>query len=90
MNLESLPKILGILGSVLMPVFNIPLIYRIVMRKSSDDISLGWVLGVEACVILMLPSALQSAEPVLKIFGITNAISFSIVTIVVLSYHRKP
>ena len=89
MSFESVVKVLGILGAGLMPVCNIPLVARIVKRKSSEDISLGWVFGVEACVLAMLPSSLQSADPVLKIYGISNSIFFSIVTAVVWIYHSK-
>lgn len=85
----ELAQNLGFAGALLMPLCNIPLIARIVKRKTSDDISLPWVFGVEACVLLMVPSSLYSADPVLKIFGVTNAFFFSIVTLVVWLYHSK-
>lgn len=89
MNLESAAKILGLLGASLMPICNIPLIFRIVKRKSSEDISLGWVFGVETCVLAMLPSSLLSADPVLKLFGVTNSVFFSVVTLVVWMHRKK-
>ena len=85
----ALAQALGFAGALCMPLCNIPLIARIIKRKSSDDISLPWVFGVEICVLLMVPSALHSADPVLKIFGVTNAFFFSIVTGVVWAYHSK-
>lgn len=85
----ELAQNLGFAGALLMPLCNIPLIARIIKRKTSDDISLPWVFGVEICVLLMVPSSLSSADPVLKIFGVTNAFFFSIVTLVVWSYHSK-
>jgi hypothetical protein len=85
-----LPQLLGYVGGLMMPVFNIPLVYRVIKRKSSDDMSLAWVLGVETCVLLMVPSSIQSFDPVLKVFGITNAIAFSVVTVVVCAYHKRP
>ena len=85
----ELAQNLGFAGALLMPLCNIPLIARIIKRKSSDDISLPWVFGVEICVLLMVPSSLQSADPVLKLFGVTNAFFFSIVTLVVWHYHDR-
>ena len=89
MNFETVSRALGFLGAALMPLCNIPLIARIIRRKSSDDISLEWVIGVEICVLAMLPSALTSIDPVLKIYGISNSIFFSVVTAVVYYYHSK-
>ena len=82
-------QVLGMIGAVTMPVWNIPLIVRIYRRKSSEDISIAWVTGVWFCVIAMLPSSMVSSDPVMRIFGIINAISFSFVFAVVLKY-RKP
>jgi hypothetical protein len=39
-------QILGVVSGVLMPLFNIPLILRIARRRSSEDISVAWVVGV--------------------------------------------
>ena len=87
MNKQELATLLGTLGACFMPLCNIPMIARIVRRKSSNDISLAWVIGVEICVLAMLPSAIQSTDKVLRIFGITNSFFFSIVTAVVIFYH---
>lgn len=87
--METLIKNLGIIGGVLMPVFNIPLIVRIVRRKTSKDISLTWVLGVWVCMVLMLPSSLVSDDIVLKSFCISNVFFFSIVVLVVFIYHNR-
>lgn len=81
-------EIVGMLGALSMPIWNIPLIARIVKRKSSRDISLAWVIGVWVCVLAMLPSSIVSSDRVLKIFGITNAIAFTLVFIMVLKYHK--
>ncbi len=89
MNIESIPQFLGLLGAVVTPICNIPLIARIVRRKSSQDISLAWVLGVEFCIIAMLPASIISADPVLKIYGILNFLFFSAVTAVVWIYRAK-
>jgi uncharacterized protein with PQ loop repeat len=80
----------GVLAGVFMPVWNLPLIVRIVRRKTSQDISLAWLWGVELCTLLMLPSALRSHELLLKAFGISNALFFSGVVIAVLRYRQSP
>ena len=89
MESMNVAQILGMTGALVMPVWNIPLIVRIIQRKSSDDISIAWVVGVWVCVMLMVPSSLASKDPVLKMFGIVNAISFSCVFVTVLKYHFK-
>ncbi len=80
-------KILGLASGILMPFFNIPLIARILRRRSSADISIVWVVGCWVCVMGMLPSSLRSADMVLRFFGITNAIFFTGVFASVLYFH---
>ena len=77
---------LGLIAAVAMPLWNIPLIIRIERRKSSKDISLTWTLGVYACILLMLPSALASSDLIFRMFGIVNALLFGAVVIQVLRY----
>lgn len=72
-----------------MPLFNIPLILKILKRKSSQDISLVWALGIWICILLMAPSGFQSKDIVWRTFNITNMILFTAVVIVVLKYHKK-
>jgi uncharacterized protein with PQ loop repeat len=78
---------LAMFGGILMPFFNIPLIIRIVQRRSSQDISLLWVVGVWFCVMAMLPHSLQSPEPMLLVFGVVNALFFTRVLATVLCFH---
>jgi hypothetical protein len=85
--MESVAQFLGMLSGILMPFFNIPLILRIVKRRSSEDISLTWVVGVWACVVGMVPASLISSDLVLFTFGIVNVIFFSGVLITVLYFH---
>jgi hypothetical protein len=82
-------KALGVVSGFLMPIFNIPLIVRIIRRRSSSDISLVYVIGVWVCVIGMLPSSLKSPDPVLRAFGLMNAIFFTGVFICVLWFHSS-
>ena len=69
-----------------MPLWNIPLIIRIAKRKSSQDISLSWALGVFACILLMLPSALASPDATFRAFDIVNTVLFAGVVIQVIRY----
>jgi hypothetical protein len=78
---------IGMLSGLIMPVFNVPLIVRIVQRRSSGDISLIWVIGVWICVMAMLPASLQSSDPVLFLFGIANSLFFTAVFLTVLYFH---
>ena len=80
-------QIVGVFSGIIMPLFNIPLILRIFRRRSSGDISVVWVIGVWCCVLAMLPSSLQSSDPVLVVFGIINSLFFSAVFFTVLYFH---
>ena len=77
---------IGLTAAVAMPFWNIPLIIKIGQRKSSHDFSLWWALGVLACILLMLPSALISTDIVFKSFAIVNAILFSAVVAQIIRY----
>ena len=77
-------------GSVSLPLWNIPLIIKIRRRKSSKDISLAWALGVWGGLLLMLPSGLVSADRVYKVFTVSNILLFSVVAFHVFRYRRGP
>jgi hypothetical protein len=81
-------RALALAASIIMPLFNIPLIVKIIRRGSADDLSLSWLFGIWGCIILMLPWALVTDEVVLRVFGIMNFLLFTAVVIVVLKYHR--
>ena len=76
-------------AAIIMPLWNIPLISRILKRKSSEDISLFWVIGVWICIVAMLPSAIVSSDSILKTFGIANSVLFSGVLFTVIKF-RNP
>ena len=82
----EIAKIAGMAASIIMPLFNFPLVYKIWKRKSSTDISLTWALGIWGSILLMLPASLLSSDPVFRVFGILNFILFSGVLFVVLKY----
>lgn len=73
-------------AAVALPFFNIPLIIKIHQRKSSKDISLVWALGVFACLAVMLPAGLRSADPVFRVFAVVNVGFFTAVVVQVLRY----
>lgn len=85
----SILEIISLICAVVMPFFNIPLIMRIVKRRSSEDISLIWTLGVWVCILLMAPSGFQSKDIVWKTFNITNLVLFTAVVFFVLKYHKR-
>ncbi len=78
---------IGIVSGFAMPLLNIPLIVRVIRRRSSGDISLVWTIGVWLCVMGMLPSSLRSPDIVLRTFGIMNAIFFTGTFASVLYFH---
>ena len=79
---------IGLIASICLPLWNIPLILNIVKRKSSADLSLMWVLGVWVCSLLMLPSGLMSKDIVLKAFSVVNITLFTGVTIAAIKYRK--
>ncbi len=79
----------GMIAGVSLPLFNIPMIFHLIKRKSSGDLSLTWVLGVWVCSVVMTPQALRSPDLAFRAYGIVNIIFFSAVTFLVLKY-RKP
>lgn len=85
----ELIKILGAIAGAAMPLFNIPLIMKIHKRKSSKDISIIWCMGVWACILLMTPSSIMSDDFVLKAFGISNVVFFTVVVFFVFKYRKE-
>lgn len=84
----SIVEQVGLVASIVMPLWNIPLIVKIIKRKSSSDISLSWVLGVWVCAILMAPSGFTSKDIVWRCFNIVNLVLFTGVVIAVLRYRN--
>ena len=80
---------IGLVSGVALPLFNIPLIAHLVKRKSSDDFSLSWAVGVWICIVFMTPQALRSEDMAFKAFGIVNLIFFSIVAFFIIKYRSK-
>jgi uncharacterized protein with PQ loop repeat len=80
---------MGLIAAIILPLWNIPLIVRIIKRRSSEDISLSWALGVWTCMVLMAPSGFMSDDIVWRIFNIMNLTLFSIVMLVVVLMRKK-
>jgi len=78
----------ALIAAIVLPFWNIPLIVRVIKRKSSRDISLYWALGVWTCFLLMAPEGFRSPDPVWRAFNIVNMILFTIVVFVILMYRR--
>lgn len=75
-------------GAVLLPLWNIPLIVHIQRRRSSRDISLAWAFGVLACLVAILPAGLRSADPIFRVFAVVNLTFFFAVVIQMLRFRR--
>ena len=80
---------LGTIAAIVLPFFSIPMIVKIVQRKSSKDISMTWALGVWICFILMFPSAIQSDDFNYRIFSAINLVLFTGIVIVTLKYRKQ-
>jgi threonine/homoserine efflux transporter RhtA len=79
---------LALVAAVVLPLWNVPLIVRVIRRRSSQDISMSWAIGVWVCLVLMAPSGFTSADRVWRAFNIVNFVLFTAVLITVLVYRR--
>jgi len=84
----SIAESIGLVASIVMPLFNIPLIVRIIRRRSSADISMSWVMGVWICALLMAPSGFTSKDMVWRCFNVVNLVLFSAVVVAVWRYRK--
>lgn len=88
MEKQSLINSIGVVAAAVLPLFNIPLIIRIVKRKSSGDISLSWAVGVWVCILFMSPSGFTSSDVVWRTFNYTNLLLFTGVAFVTVKYRN--
>ncbi len=82
-------EILGLVSSVALPFFNLPLMRRLYKRKSSEDLSLVWLFGIFFSLVGMLPLGLQSTDKIFRLFSILNLAFFSGVVYLTLYYRMK-
>ena len=87
--MENWIEKIGIVSSVALPFFNIPLIMHLWKRKRSDDLNLTWALGVWVCIVLQTPQALRSTDPAFRSYGVVNIFFFSIVAFMIVWYRRR-
>ena len=80
---------IGAIAAIALPLFNIPLILRLLKRKSSSDMSLSWAVGVWVCIVLMTPLALRSPDAIFRLYGIVNIVFFSAVAFLIVKYRKK-
>ncbi len=81
-------KTIGLIASIALPLWNIPLIIHIIKRKSSKDVSLPWAIGVWVCILLMFPAGITSSDFVWRTYTVINTIFFSAVTLTVYIYRN--
>ena len=80
---------IAFVAAIVLPLWNIPLIIRIIQRRSSEDISIYWALGVWICFCLMAPAAFRSPDPVWRVFNIMNLSLFTLVVVSVLKFRKR-
>ncbi len=80
---------IGLVASIILPLWNIPLMVKIIKRKSSQDISMGWLWGVWICTVIMAPAGFMSKDIVWRTFNMMNLVLFTGVLLVVLRYRKK-
>lgn len=83
---QTLKDKIALIAAVTLPFWNIPLIWRIIERESSQDISLAWCFGVFGSILLMAPQGLKSPDKVWRLFNIANLFWFTLVVGVVVYY----
>ncbi|MBF0619966.1 MAG: hypothetical protein HQL19_07355 [Candidatus Omnitrophica bacterium] len=81
-------ELIALAASIIMPLWNIPLIVRIYTRRSSSDLSLPWAWGVWVCMLFMVPWAVLTHDVVLKVFSWVNFILFSGVVFSVMKFRN--
>lgn len=87
--MDELIQKIALIAAVVLPLWNLPLIVRIIKRRSSQDISIYWAIGVWICLALMAPAGFISKDPVWRIFNIVNLSIFSLVVFVIIFYRKR-
>ena len=81
-------RTVALIAAIILPFWDIPLIVRVIRRRSSKDISVPWAMGIWICFLLMAPEGLRSSDLVWRVFNIVNLILFTAVVAVVLWYRK--
>ena len=80
---------IALIASIILPLWNIPLIIRIIKRRSSKDISIFWALGAWACFLAMFPAGIKSPDLVYKTFTFVNFFFFTFVMVFTVLFHKR-
>ena len=82
MDANTVYNLVGLAGGIILAVFYVPQIYRIIKRKSSEDISiyfvLGMVLGISFLEVMAVNDAFNNG--VARTFFITNTLALVMVS----------
>ena len=79
---------IALIAAIILPLFNIPLIRKIIKRRSSKDLSLSWAIGVWVCILLMAPAGFKSKDIVWRTFNMINLVLFTFVVFVAIRYRK--
>lgn len=79
---------IGFWAAAILPLWDIPLVVRVIRRRSSQDISTVWAAGMWFCSILMAPSAFISGDLPAIGFNTVNVIMMTAVVAVVIKYRK--
>ena len=82
-------KTIGFWAGVILPLWDIPLMVRMYQRKSSDDISIFWAVGIWFSSVLMAPSSFFSRDILAIGFNVMNVTMLTGVLILVLKYRKR-
>jgi uncharacterized protein with PQ loop repeat len=78
----------ALIAAIILPLWNIPLIIRIIKRRSSKDISILWAIGVWICLLAMFPAGIRSSDIVYKMFTFVNFFFFTFVMVFTVLFHK--
>jgi hypothetical protein len=81
-------KTIGFWAGIIMPLWDIPLIVRVVQRRSAQDISKSWIVGLWITSVLMTPSAFIASDKMAIGFNVVNVTMLTAVLIVVIKYRK--
>jgi len=80
---------IALIASIILPLWNIPLIARIIKRRSSKDLSIFWAIGVWVCFLAMFPAGINSPDMVYRVFTYVNFFFFTLVMVFTLLFHKQ-
>jgi uncharacterized protein with PQ loop repeat len=79
---------IALIVAIILPFWNIPLIARIIKRRSSKDISIFWAVGVWVCLLAMFPAGIKSPDIIWKVYTYINFFFFTFVMVFAILFHK--